>query len=436
MNAQAKALKAGDQAEADRLQKLIDQVKKLRGDEAAGLGPGIAGFAGPSAYTVGKGESPLSIGQKLFGFADLSLVKLFAEFNPEMFRVDPATGDFIFVGQPGDVLDLSFAAAPGLLGADARFLNAPFGPGAGAPGAGAPATLDPAAAAVLDASLESQRQEDIERGGIFAPPVGDPRTSGDFTPDQLAPPPAPFGTLGLGEPTTVGPYTVLPQQPISTANIFGGGVAGIDPMVAAETAARQAEGAGIPPTFPAAGQPATAPGAALPAAPSTTVVDGERGVPFIGGIMGSENDPISQASAAFTQAIYEASLDPSDPASRGKLPLIVPNEVAQFTAPQYASSANDFSVSATEFMTGMNYWQDDNDDWHRIDITTSPSTYQGGGRMYRNGVSTRNRYYRFEKGRLKGPRIPGPPRKPSPRGSTSRTFPGTIMWNVRFPELT
>lgn len=457
LEAQRRANKAGDTAEAGRLQKLIDRLKKLRGDFAAGIGPGLPGLTGPRKYTVGKGESPLSIGQKVFGFADLSLVKLIAEFNPKLFQVDPNTGEFIFVGQPGDVLDLSFAAAPGLLPADARFLNAPFGPTAGVPSppTGGPTTFTSESGIAPSTEL---------RPGIDTPipPVGDPRTGGSFTPDQLAPP----------------PYNVLPPPP-SPEDAFNADFdAGtfptqpVNPPVSPpsdiplptpeQSAAFQASaerrrgllgfptlGGAPPPTTPTG---ETTPGGVTPGVtpepprrpgqldvPTAAEDVPERGVPFIGGIMGGGDDPFTQASAAFTQAIYDASLNPDDPASRELLPLTVPNEVAQFTAPQYASSSNDFSVSATEFMTGLGYWQDDSGDWHRIDITTAAGgdIYRGNGAMYNNGISNRNRYFRSKGGRLIGPGLPGP-KKPSPRGGSgaSRTFPGTVMWNVRFPELT
>lgn len=445
LNAQTKATKRGDTAEAERLGKLINQLTKIRGDRAAGLD--VPAFAGPREFTVRKGDSPAAIAGRVFG--DQSALALIAEFNPDFFKLDPTTGTFDFTAKQGDVLDLSFAFAPGLTPVDPRLLHAGFGNIHGPGGVPAPTPPTPGAPVSADVAAAEQVAGQLGPGG-------------SFTPDQLAPPTpqgedafnaafdvGTFPTSPVGTPTPTGQVTQQPatvgQQPTAPADL-------LEEVLAGE-AARIGEAGGLDDLS----QQAVQPGAVSVSGPAetqaaevegTAVAGGEaRGQPFMGGILqppGTTPDALTQFSTAMMATVEQLSLDPSN---RSILPLEVPGEAAQFMAPAYGESE-------VSLMTTLGYYKEEGTgNWVRLPYGTRGGSvdFQGYGRTYRSGVSNSFNRHRWRNGRLVGPYVAGTGRQRrfqqrafTPRfaqapgrgfDSVGRSIPA-IMWNVRFAERT
>jgi hypothetical protein len=494
-NARQKALKRGDTEEAERLQLMIDGLTKIRGDRAAGLD--TPAFQGPDEYTIQPGDNPFSIAGNIFG--DQTAAHLIAEFNPELFVLDKETGTYAFVGQPGDVLDLSFAFAPGAAG--------PFDPRLLDPGAGNKARAAAAAAAaqepgvygagqqlglygnLADPNRESsinappgfQDPADFGGGGSLsgsplaptlptapapgagggagagAPPVGDQRGAfynvPGFADPRLSPnspfspgyePPLPGETLPPGVSTA--PPFLSPLEMVANLNqgVDEGGGTITGALENFDQIYNQATGqAGI--SGERRGEePTTGEGVAAEdeAAQMLTnpIFDEETGR-LIAPPEGTPMNPMTEYIYAGAAAFTAFAANPS-PETRAGLPHQgVPNEAAQAWAVHF-SAVDGVPYTAYSLMTNMDYFQTDNGTWNRMGGATPAGAGTGSdldySRTYRSS-GVRN-HYRIRKGRVVGPGLGGPgPRPDQPGGGGGGGGGGAqaaVMWNVRFPERT
>lgn len=487
-NARQKALKRGDEQEAERLQLLIDGLTKIRGDRAAGLD--TPAFQGPSEYEIRSGDNPFKIAEDIFG--DQTAAQLIAEFNPELFVWDNTSNTWAFTGQPGDVLDLSFAFAPGVAG---PFNPSLLDPGAGNKARGAAAAATPPGFSTEDYGAGQQlglygditdpnRESYVNAPPDFAAPGGFETNLGgrpafgapggrpagvDFfnvpsisIPDPLEPTPggrSPFGQPGgrsAGSPRTEGHVPETSTSDASLNVLQGMGLGGITNFGITGDLARQHP-------FLPQGQ-VTAVGEAARDVPPE--VRGDVGDPFVSDqpATGDEaaqmlNQPIFDEETGrlvappegtpmspFTEFVYSAAgaitnfaASPSAETLAG-LPLNMPNEAAQALATHF-SAVEGVGMSAYDLMSNLNYFQADNGSWYRRAASTPAGTGSDldYSRTYRSS-GVRN-HYRIRKGRIIGPGLPGPGPRPGPGpgpggGGGAGGAADAVMWNVRFPERT
>lgn len=434
-NARQKALKRGDYAEAERLQAAIDRLIKYRGDRAAGL-PTPA-FAGPKNYALKPGDSPASLAGSVFG--DPRAAQAIYDANPDYFYYDYKTESYKFTGQPGDVLDLSFIYtpggyySPGLFTYDER-QDPNFGYSDEYPATG----VDPVTG---DAPGQNQRGSRAQRPSEYVTPVGDPRTGGSFTPDQLAPrvpyrttgrvprgrgssPPGPrvYGDL---PPLDVGKFVDAQEGNVllsALAAVGGGLYSGFEKIQ--QGFVDKGYGIKIPSESPEDKLP-TSP-AGPPGRPSVAATATTEG-------SGASDREAAQQAGEFVDAFLGSIADFENNGNSTGLPLDVPGVLANMTADAMGEKVSDLM-----YVLGFAKLSDGT--WHRFfgnsgmtGVTGPPGRYAEWDRSWE---PRRPQLYKFRNGRLTGPGISGGGGGGGRNASGGYGVGPTISWNVRFGERT